>query len=387
MVTQKIKIILHKVHKDDDYGYLYLRVKIPGKKRYKPKSLGYKVSEKYWDPETEKVLKGFPDYDHINDHVDRKKLELKRELQNVETNGKQVTESIIKDKLKRTEKGGGSFISFFDAHRKYIRSKHSKGYANHWDTEHTRIVTYAGNELSFDEITMEWLKGYETYLREGDHIRKPLAGTTLNTVFKRMKEVIDLAISRGHIQPFQIAGYKFPAYVPPEREYLTLEETDRIFDALPEFDRTLQTVAAFFLIECYAGVRISDWRRFAVERLVHHHSFKVRTKKNGQPVYLPLRYFPRLKKVLNYIEKNNLTIAITDQLINRYLKVIASVCNLSLALTSHVGRHTCGTLLGELGFSTREIAEVLGISEQTAKTYIKQTRKGLTNAFERYGGL
>lgn len=52
-----------------------------------------------------------------------------------------------------------------------------------------------------------------------------------------------------------------------------------------------------------------------------------------------------------------------------------------------MGRHTCGTLLGEMGYNTSEIAQVLGISVQTAQVYVKHTRQGLENAFNKYGGL
>ena len=60
---------------------------------------------------------------------------------------------------------------------------------------------------------------------------------------------------------------------------------------------------------------------------------------------------------------------------------------LGVHLTTHIGRHTCATLLMEMGYSTADVAQVLGISEQTAKTYAKATRQGLENAFRKYGGL
>ena len=58
-----------------------------------------------------------------------------------------------------------------------------------------------------------------------------------------------------------------------------------------------------------------------------------------------------------------------------------------LKLTTHVGRHTCATLLGEAGWNDNQIAEVLGVTPQTVAIYRKNTRQGIKNIQEKLGGL
>jgi integrase len=148
----------------------------------------------------------------------------------------------------------------------------------------------------------------------------------------------------------------------------------------------MHKIACFFLVECLSGIRFSDWGKFKIETLVKNRNFRVRAQKNKEPIYLPLDKFKRLGRIVDYIAEKELKFDITEQATNRLLKYLGSKIG-KPDLTTHVGRHTCGTLLGEMGYSTRAISEVLGISEKTAKRYVKATRQGLKTEFDRFGGL
>lgn len=388
MVAQKhsVKVVLHKHKASDLEGYLYLRVKVPGEKKYKQKALGYKVPVKLWDAENQKIRRGFPDFEEINMDLDSQRVAFKKWLQSDSEKGKAITEHTLTERLSGKRYSPGSFIAHFEQHIDYLASRQSKGYVNHWRVEYRHLVKYAGDRLAFEDITAKWLERYEMELSKDVNPK-----TTLPTKIKKISELITKAIKRGEMSAQQVAGYKFPTYVSPERNYLTLEETDKIWENIMKGTYSDQPqmlmVAVYFLVECYSGIRFSDWSRFKVEKLMHHDNLKVRAKKNGEPVYLPLKHFPRLKKVLDYISENDIKFSHSMKETNIKLKSVGNLVGLDFELTSHKGRHTCGTLLGELGYAAKDIAEVLGISENTAKIYIKQTRKGLLTTLERYGGL
>lgn len=388
MVTQKqsVKVVLHKHKASDSDGYLYLRVKIPGEKRYKNKALGYKVPIKLWDADNQKLKKGFPDFEEINDELHRQRIAFKKSLDHDSGKGKLITEHYLTEKLAGRKYSPGSFIAHFEQHIDYLASTQSKGYVDHWRVEYRRLLKYAGDKLAFEDINGKWLEKYEMELSK--EVKKD---TTLPTKIKKISELITKAVNRGDMKREQIAGYKFPPYVQPERNYLTLEETDKIWEAIQKGEWSDQPkhlmVAVFFLVECYSGIRFSDWSRFKIEKLIHDDSLKVRAKKNGEPVYLPLKHFPRLKKVLDYIKAHDIKFSHSMKETNIKLKSIGNLIGLDFELSSHRGRTTAGTLLGELGYGAKDVAEVLGISENTAKIYIKQTRKGLLTTLERFGGL
>ena len=209
--------------------------------------------------------------------------------------------------------------------------------------------------------------------------------------FKKLKQLITRAVKRGHMLPQSTAAYTWPGYTSPERLYLTLEETERIaklvYNGTFDTDINMLKISCFFLVECYSGIRFCDWSTARVETLIAERSLKVRAKKNGEPVYLPLNTIKRLGAVLDFIESRKLVFDIPEQITNRLLKYLATEAKIPKHLTTHVGRHTCATLLVGLGYSEYDIAEVLGISVGTVKTYSKMTRKRLETAFRTIGGL
>jgi integrase len=388
MVAQKhsIKVVLHKHKAKDSHGYLYLRVKVPGEKKYKNKALGYKIPEKLWDSANQLIKRGFPDYETINDEIHRQRLTFKKSLDHDTDKGKLITEHYLSERLTGKKYSPGSFIAHFEQHIDYLTAQASAGYVSHWKVEYRRLVRYAGDKLAFEDINRKWLEKYVTHMSETLNIE-----TTLPNKIKKISELINKAVDMGDMKREQIAGYKFPSYKAPVRNYLTLDETDKIWELVEKGEYSDQAkmlmVAVYFLVECYSGIRFSDWPRFKVEKLIHEDNLKVRAKKNGEPVYLPLRHFPRLAKVLDYIKCNNIKFIHSEKETNIKLKTIGNQIDVDFKITTHTGRHTCGTLLGELGYAAKDIAEVLGISENTAKVYIKQTRKGLLTTLERFGGL
>lgn len=371
--------------KIDKKGACPIFVSIRGGGRELYHNTGIKVSPEYWTGDS--VRKGWPNYDVLNSHLQLMLKSVEREVLLKQAEGREVTLEDVKILLRpegqRTSEKG-NFHAFYDEYIRYQTGRASPGYLRHLKSG-ARLLKKYRPRLTFKEITAEFLEGYEMSM-------KTAAATTKHTKMKRVKEVVDRAVSRGLIEARAVAGYKLPTYRAPDATYLTLADTEKILTALEKgelmFDDKVHKCAAYFLVECYSGIRFSDWTRFSVETMRNVRYLKVRAKKNGEPVYLPLNTFTRLARVIDYIEKNSLKFDIDKRYTNVHLKTMAVHLKLSVVdITTHVGRHTCGTLLAEMGYNTRQIGEVLGISEKTAHTYIKNTRQALANAFERFGGL
>ncbi len=406
-----VKLVLNLKHKDDAEGFIIIRISVPGgKPPYVKKSTGIKIAAKLWNAEDEIVRKAHPESGPINktlrDEVDRIKSLLEIDLKAKKNFSRELLISRLDPKA-----ASGDFFIFYKNHIDYLSSKYKEAdlkngrqvgdeneYIAHLRGEYDRIVAFSGQDVTFAEIDANFLRQYEMKLsdppkglRLNNRPVRPVAATTLHTKMKRLKEIITLAIEMDHMHPKQIAGYKWPTYKKPEKPYLTLAETtalwQRIYKGNYDNDPVMKQVACYFLIECYAGIRFSDWKRFEIETLVEGSNLKVNAKKNGQPVYIPLDKFPRLKNIIDYVIAENITFSLSEGNTNRVLKIIASDLKVNKHLTTHIGRHTCGTLLGEMGWNNSEIAEVLGISEQTAKVYVKNTRQRVRAAANRLGGL
>lgn len=380
-----VKLILkrHPTVKKD--GYICLRVGL-GNKKYKFKSTNIKIPVKSWNSKAERVVPSYIDSMGINKVIGNLKDDLGASFQKDWEKGVPFTSEHIGNRLNGTKFVGGSLIKFFAEYVQFISGKHSKGYVKHWQTELIRIKDFASDQLCFEDLSIEFLERYETWIRE-----KVISKNTLHGIFKKLKHLFKRAIDRELIAPSQIAGYYWPSYRNPERHYLTLEQTETIgnliykgeFDADPK----MLKIACFFLVECYSGIRFSDWGKFKIETLINDRNFKVRTTKNKQPIYLPLNVFTRLGRIVDFIAERKLVFDIPEQLTNRYLKYLATKAGIEFSISSHNARHTCATLLVGLGYSEYDIAEVLGISVGTVKTYTKMTRKRLETTFAQHGGL
>jgi integrase len=379
-----IKLVLRKKFAEDTEGYIKVAVWLPGASNPILKPTGHKVPVSAWSAKFQCVNDTVEHYEAINEDIAEQRKNVKEQLAKSE-GAAPMSAPLVQLKIKSTSQDSGDFLQFYHNHVQYLRSKCNKNYCDHFDFEYRRLKKFAGSELSFSDINTDLLEAFEA--------ATACAVTTKNTKFKRLKEVIDKAIARGFIKTEQIAGYKWPQPHEVETDYLTYGETEEIANALYEgefdHDPEVKVTAAYFLIECYSGIRHSDWSRFKVEKLLNDRGLKIGgTKKNKQPVYLRFSKFPSLKKVVEYIERNNLKYEDNVNNANRHLKAVKAAAKLKRArLTTHLGRHTFGTLLGESGASLAFIAQAMAISEQTAKRYRKITRKGLDQELERIGGF
>jgi|GEM_PF-1753786 len=396
MQVPAVNIVLRKKHSSDDSGYLSLAVTIRGKQPVR-KNLGYRIPEKFWDEHRQHVSAKFRDGQttgqEINLAVGAKRDELLRQLQMHHLKGLPFTPAVI-NRMIAGRGDGGDFFDF--AHnlmegylqvrktKEGMKAKYSSGYIKVLNRVLEHVRDFAGTALAFSDIDRRWLEGFEGYLSA-----KLDSETTVPMLLTKFFKFLNEAAQHGQFSNTQVAGYQRPAYKNPDRTYLTLDEVKAISDALNEgkLEGTTALVAAYFLIECGSGLRFSDWSKFTVEKLIEDEAIKVRTKKTGVPVYFPLRKSPILAGAIAWIKANGVSFTLTEQEANRQLKRVAFIAGVDKEITTHVGRHTCATLLLEIGWSKEAVAEVLGVSINTVNIYAKTTRQKLRNEYERFGGL
>jgi site-specific recombinase XerD len=232
-------------------------------------------------------------------------------------------------------------------------------------------------------IDSDWLREYE---RKRAETAKP---NTVWHTMKFMRKMMRMAYDQKLIKYYPFDDYKMPGYKKTDRLYLTLDEVDKLINLMGSVKLTDQENATlcYFLLECLIGIRHSDWGKHTIERIIDTDRIKLTAQKNKQPIYIAFDKSPRLKKVIEYIQENEITYNQPIQLANRHLKLIAQLAEIDKPLTTHVGRHTCATLLLEIGYSEEYISEMLGISKSIVATYAKITRRKLQAEYDKLGGL
>lgn len=260
-----------------------------------------------------------------------------------------------------------------------------------YEIEVEKIKEYTGERLSFGEITPQWLEAYHRYMlspkKTEKGIKRGNSSNTTTNAFKVIRLAFNYAREKRATTLYPFTEFKPPKYVNPPKGYLTLEECERINDLLnKDYDSDIKLVAAFFLLEVHSGIRVSDWDKFSIEKMVHENDMIFTTTKTDTPVRLPLDLMPALKNIIDYIRDNNLRFTYTQKHAREVLKIIKNLAGINKHLTTHVARHTFATHSLTIGLTFEEIAIAMGITSKQVSTYAKLTSDKLRLAYKRIGG-
>ncbi|MBB6005133.1 site-specific integrase [Arcicella rosea] len=207
---------------------------------------------------------------------------------------------------------------------------------------------------------------------------------------KWLKRFFDYAISKEWVLRNPFLNFK-PKHEKVKIKYLTKEDIEK-FEALKvSKGSTYERVRDFFLFSCYTGLSYID--------LVNVTFNHIKVNENGVK-YLEVprqktdvtSIVPLLEKPIFLIEKyrfedNQVKIfnVPTNQCMNRTLKELAEMANLSIMPTFHISRKTCATLLISEGIDATIVQRVLGHSSlsTTLNHYGKIEAKPIIDSFNR----
>jgi integrase len=389
---------------------LYICVTVQRKRTYH--SLGISVTKDEWDDAKSQIKGSVTNAATLNMRITSELTRIQRELLTAVDN-----ETLNANTGKAATRRKKDFYEYAESIAAALRAKGQEETARRQLNNLPSIKAYAGEKLEIAHINKAWLKGYQSFCEKepladrsskkktaADSDKKPAAdkkpkkAAAPNTVWSRFKYLRSLllaAVEDKYIEVCPIGkkrgGYPMPKYEEVFKDYLTFEEVDKFVALLgsPGLSANDDLVLSFFLVECTAGIRHSDWSRFRIEKLIHNDALKVgETKKTAEPVYVPIGAGTRLEKVLNHIKNNGLVYTAKESAAaNRTLKILSKVAGIGKPITTHTGRHTCGTLFLEKGYSRESVAEILGVTLRVVDTYAKMTRQKVRNEFDKLGGL
>ncbi len=250
-------------------------------------------------------------------------------------------------------------------------------------------------ELTFQQITPEFLEKYEAWLRSN--------GGTDGGIGVRMRSIrgiFNSAINRGRVKeniyPFKI--YKISKLKGKGiKKALTLEDVRKITELdLSEYP-TLVDTRNYFVFSFYTrGMNFADmmtlkWSDIAEDRIYYTRS---KTKKNFQiktlpPVQKILDYYKKRKNQTDYIFpillEQNMTYSHLEnrrrKVLKRYnkrLKQIGTLCKIEKPVSSYVARHSYANCLKQKGVATDIISESMGHQNiAITQAYLKELDNSL----------
>ena len=236
---------------------------------------------------------------------------------------------------------------------------------------------YNVSDLNIKKIDYQFVDDFDYYLRT----EKSIGNNTSIRYVKLLSKIIKSALNKGWIKSDPFVNYK-AKQDKPDIEYLTEVELNSIQNK--DFSITrLNQIRDVFVFACYTGLSYSDLEKLSNKHIVigidGNRWIKINRTKNGNLCSIPL--LPQAKEILKEYENNPKCInkgillpVISNERYNAYLKEIGNICGITKNLTTHVARHTCGTMFADKQISIETIAKILGHSDiKTTQIYAKIT--------------
>jgi len=252
-------------------------------------------------------------------------------------------------------------------------------------------------ELSFKEITVDWLNEYESYMTK--HGKKIRSRTTVGIYLRTLRTVFNNAIADKEIEqefyPFGKRLYKIPAGRNVKKA-LSMEQLKRLHEAEPQTPEQERAKDYWFFSYYCNGMNIKDialltYKDIQGDRLVFYRAKTINTTKaNSRPIVVHLTDFPNkiiekygnqnkgAKQFIFPIIENNQSepekhkkIKNFISFVNQNLKKLAIANELPGAISSYWARHTYTTKSIQDGASLAFMQERLGhVNPATTAGYI-----------------
>jgi integrase/recombinase XerD len=262
------------------------------------------------------------------------------------------------------------FLKFFASELVRIKKESTPRTHEKYTNIYSRLSTYAGTSLPFEQITVAWVKKYESHLLEKN--KRNTASKHLSFV----KTIMLRAVAEGTVSyadnPFLHFKLKSEK---PDKARLTKEELDRIIALdLPQDKRIHHARVAFLLQFFLAGMRIGDLLQMRWE-MVRGSRIEYRSQKTNTP--LAFEISPRAMELIEPFRKKRGYIlpfipeglkeeAIQKKvesmtaIINKNLPAIAKLAEIDKKLTTHIARHTFASIAWARTRDLKAVSEALG---------------------------
>lgn len=222
---------------------------------------------------------------------------------------------------------------------------------------------YGVDDLPLSDFTGEVIRAYEIYLKT----EKELCQNTLIRYMKALKKIINRCLANDWIQKNPFARIKFREE-PTEPEFLTLEEVDRIYNCNPGSKR-LEVIKDMFLMSAFTGLAFTDVSQLTEDHIITDNDGnkwirkprqKTKQMSNIPLLDVPLAIIEKYQGDKKAAKKGVLLPIPCNQVMNRYLKEIATICKINKHLTMHTARHTYATICLSQGVSLKNVSKMLG---------------------------
>jgi len=375
---------------------IHFRITKNRRNRYISSSLS--IEPIHWDEMKERIKPAHPNSSRLNSFLTNKYNELQDQVFEFETHSKSLSTGVLKEKI--MGKKPADFFHFAEiAQQEYWEAKQVSTHKKNKYILQKLVAYRKGRSLDFYDIDVEFLKRYETYLRDV----KGNGANTIHKDFRFIRTLFNRAVRLGTIDmnqnPFN--RYKLKS-VKTQRTYLTEEELQSIVDlSLDSFSQLDLTRDMFIFASYTGGLRISDILKLQKDNFDSSHiHFAIHKTKGQLSIKIPNKaldiinkwadqsqvfVFPFMPDNIDFDNVENLAKKISSKsaIVNKHLKTIASQTGLTKNLSFHVSRHTWVTRALRKGISLDKVSKLMGHAQlKDTQIYAKIVSQELDKAMD-----
>lgn len=267
--------------------------------------------------------------------------------------GGKLTPDTVRLTLSTDDKESGMKLSELLA---YVKSK----YAGLMQVKHYDVAVNKVHEVKpgiyIGDITPQFLLAFERYMI----VEMKNIQSTVFTTMKDLKALFNKGIKQKVISHNPFDEYKVKKAPEKQRQYLLEDEVKKIEAYADNEDKMLplRKVAAWFVLSCYSGMRLSDLNVWNESEMVKGDKLYFSDVKTRNPHFIPIH--ADLKRAIERVR--NYDKLPVGQVVNRYLKEICASDSVRIKthVTMHVGRHTFAVNYLERGGRLQILQKLLG---------------------------
>lgn len=332
------------------------------------------IAENLWNQAKERAKGNSKKATDLNNYIDDMEIGMFKMMQEMQREGLAVTARELYNRffnIRPHKKVERMIIATFQEHNQECRALMGRdfelGTIKKYETI-TRLLQryiakkYETEDLPLTSLDRDFVHGFELYLK----IDRNQQQNTVARYMKGLKKITNRALANEWITKDPFAGFKVKT-VQTDPTFLTLDELHIIYKH--HFDGALEVVRDMFVMAAFTGMAFIDISNLRREHVVTDNDGNIWIRKPRQKTEIvqniPLLDIP--KEILTKYEndakaakKGTLLPVPCNQVMNRYLKEIGTLCGISKVLTTHVARHTYATVCLSQGVRIENVSKMLG---------------------------
>lgn len=375
--TLGVSFFVKKYKAKEGTAPLYLRISVNGKNA--DTSLKRRIPVNIWLAKDDKIKGATPEIKQLNLYLEKVKLKIHHFYDDMVLYQKPVSAEILKEKFLGQDRPAPTLLQLLKYHLDINRDILAPGTMKNYFTTEEYIrrflkVNFKREDIFLSELDYQFITELEHYIRHYP-IKKwdVCKGNGVAKHLERLKKMVKWSKKLGWIKDNPFENYQIKKKK-VKRKKLQIPELISIEEK--QFSNPkLILVQDLFLFSCYTGLAYADVAKLTKDDFLLANDGKLwidtYRKKSEELSAVPVLnaaivIMDKYKNDLRALQNGTIFPPISNQEVNRNLKIIGAVCGITKEMNFHLARHTFATTVTlKNGVPIETVSKMLGHTKIT----------------------